>query len=55
MSGFRMDVAYSGFVVIIILETSFPSLENLKDLSGVSGTFLDVVDVIKISTTLVCI
>lgn len=55
MSGFRMDVAYSGFVVIITSETFFPSLENLKDLSGVSGTFLDVVDVIKISTTLVCI
>lgn len=38
--------------VMILLETTFSSLEELKDLSNILGLFLDVVDVIKFSKTL---
>lgn len=37
-------------IVMILLETSFPSLKELKDLRRVLGLFLDVVSLMKMST-----
>lgn len=52
MSCFRTDVTDT---VMVLLETFFPSLRELKDLTRVLGLFLDIVGLMKMSKAPVCI